>query len=107
MFSKIFEKIICRRFVLFWEKRRVLYKYQFGFRKNHSTTLALMEIIDKIYNELDEGNFVTGIYFDLQKAFDTVHHEISLCKLYSYGIRDIMYEWVKDYLSNRYEYTNR
>ena len=65
-----------------------------------------MEIIDKIYNELDEGNFVTGIYFDLQKAFDTVNHEILLRKLYSYGIRGMMYEWVKNYLSNRYQYTS-
>jgi len=57
-----------------------LYKHQFGFRKHHSTSLALISVLDEIYHELDSGNVVLEIYFDLQKAFDTVDHSILLKK---------------------------
>ena len=60
---------------------RLIYKYQFGFRHNHSTTLAVIDVIDNIYERLDNGEKVIGLYFDLQKAFDTVNHEILLYKL--------------------------
>ena len=60
--------------------------YQFGYRKLHSTTLALIEITDKINKWLDEGNYVLGIYLDLTKAFDTVNYDILLWKLNQYGI---------------------
>ena len=48
----------------------ILYKYQFGFRKNHGTNLALIEVIDSIYRSLDSGKIVCGVFLDLQKAFD-------------------------------------
>ena len=75
----------------FLTKNNVLYKYQFGFRRNHSTALALIEVLDNIYRKLDENETVLGIYLDLQKAFDTVNHEILLYKLHYYGIRGIGY----------------
>ena len=53
-----------------------LYQYQFGFRKNHSTIIAVLEVVDSCYIILDDDNKVLGIYFDLQKAFDTVDHQI-------------------------------
>jgi len=72
--DKMFEKNICRRCTSFLERNKLLYNFQFCFRKHHSTTLALMEAIDEIYKWLDEGCFVAGIFLDLQKAFDTVDH---------------------------------
>ena len=56
-----------------------MYKYQFGFRKGYSTNFAMITLIDKIPQALDEGNYVLGIFLDLSKAFDTVTHSI-LCK---------------------------
>ena len=54
-----------------------------GFRKNHSTSLALIDVIDNIYSCLDNNETVVGIHVDLQKAFDTVDHNILLYKLYT------------------------
>ena len=45
----------------FLHKHKILYKYQFGFRKNHATTNALTEVTDYIYKSRDEGNYVFGI----------------------------------------------
>ena len=56
----------------FLERHNTLFMRQFGYRKLHSTTIALIEITDKIKKLLDEGNYVIGIYLDLTKAFDTV-----------------------------------
>jgi hypothetical protein len=48
---------------------------------------------------------VLGIFFDLQKAFDCIDHGILLAKLRHYGIRGSLYYWLKNYLSNRSQFT--
>jgi hypothetical protein len=94
-----------KRLLNFWNRNNILYEFQFGFRANHSTTYALIEIMDNIYSWLEEGYYVAGIYFDLSKAFDTVDHSILLHKLYYNGVRGTAFNWFKDYLSNRKQYT--
>ena len=42
-----------------------------------------------IRNALDNGNFACGVFIDLQKAFDTVSHDILLSKLNHYSIRGV------------------
>ena len=54
---------------------------------------------------MDSNNFVAGIFFDLAKAFDSLNHSILLDKLYSYGIRGKMHEWIKSYISGRSQIT--
>jgi len=105
IFNKLLEKLMHKRLYSFLTKYELLNKFQFGFRKNHSTTLALIEIVDKIRKELDDGNSVIGIYLDLTKAFDLVNHDILLYKLNHYGIRGQALKWFKNYLENRQQYT--
>ena len=57
-----------------------------------------------IRNALDNGNFACGVFIDLQKAFDTVNRNILLSKLNHYGIRGVVFNWFKSYLSDRTQY---
>ena len=102
--SKIFEKVMCNRLVSFLEKWKILYEYQFGFRKFHSTYLAIMSLVDRILKCLENGDYVIGVFLDFSKAFDTVDHSILLSKLYHYGLRDNALKWFESYLSNRKQY---
>ena len=106
VFDKIIEKLVYKRVHSFLSKHNVLYKYQYGFRTNFSTTHALLDVLNYIYTALDEGKYVFGIYIDLKKAFDTVNHNILLTKLEYYGIRGLALKWFTSYLNNRSQFVS-
>ena len=103
-FSKIFEKIMYNYVINFMDKNNTTYKYQFGFRKNHSTQHAIITLVDKITSSLDSGDIIIGVFLDLKKAFDTVNHQILFKKLFSYGIRGTILKWFKSYLTDRLQF---
>ena len=70
--SKILEKLMYKRLYTFLEENNSFYSYQFGFRPNHSTNSALIEITEQIRKACDKGLFACGVYLDLKKAFHTV-----------------------------------
>ncbi len=86
-----------KRLITCLEKHNILYKYQFGFRQNHSPSMALIKFIDNIYNYLEKGKYVAGIYLGMSKAFDTIDHNILLDKLNLYGIRGQALNWFESY----------
>ena len=86
------------------DKHKLLANNQYGFRKNHSTFLALLYLYDKITSAVDERKDTAGLFLDLSKAFDTVNHSILLGKLEHYGIHGLALKWVKSYLCNRLQY---
>ena len=104
LFSKILERLMYNRLLHFINKNKILYNYQFGFRKGYSTTMALTILVDKIMSALDKGDFVVGVFLDLSKAFDTVNHQILLNKLFKYGIRGLALKWFKSYLCERKQF---
>ena len=104
VFSKLFEKIMYNRLLDFVNKHGVIYEYQFGFLKGKSTFMALISLLEKISAALDKGEFVIGIFLDFSKAFDTVDHDILLKKLEIYGVRGIVHDWFRSYLTNRSQY---
>ena len=65
------------------------------------TTQAILDFVEKIHSAIDNCEYSIGIFLDLAKAFDTVHHTILLNKLEPYyGIRGVPRLWFKNYLSN-------
>ena len=54
IFNKIFDKIVHRNLMQFLERHSILFMHQFGYRKLHSTTIALIDITDRIDKLLDE-----------------------------------------------------
>ena len=79
---------------------------QFGFRQKFSASHALINLTENIWQAPDEGYIGCGTFVDLQKAFDTVDHEILLSKLDYYGIRRISNNWFKSYLSNHKQFVS-
>ena len=53
--TQIFEKLICKQLVNYLEKHEILYEFQFGFRKGHSTSQAIAEIADNLRNAIDDN----------------------------------------------------
>ena len=96
--SKIIEKIVHDWLYLYLENNNIFYKYQFGFRANHSTNHALTEITEQIRNACDKGLYTCGVYLDLQKAFDKVNQIILLAKLKHYGIKGTSFDWFRSYM---------
>ena len=83
-FSKLFEKVMYNRLINFLNLHNILYSKQFGFRNNHSTALALIDLINNISSAIDRNETTLGV----SKAFDIITHEILCQKLQHYGIRD-------------------
>ena len=67
--SKVFEKVMYTRLLDFLELRNFLIKNQFGFRKFHSSYMALMVMMNDISKALDEGDSVIGFFLDFSKGF--------------------------------------
>ena len=104
--NKLLEKLMYARVYQFLDKMKCFYTLQFGFRNKHSTAHALIEITERIRNALDGKMLACGIFIDLQKAFDTVNHDILIDKLHHYGIRGVSNNWFKSYLSNRTQFVS-
>lgn len=80
LFSKILEKIVNDELTPFLDQCNILFKYQFGFRKDYSIKLAILEITDTLKTSIDNNLLTCGVFLDFSKPFDTVNHEIITAK---------------------------
>ena len=89
IFSKLYEKVMHKRLYSFVTSNNIIHPLQFGFQENHSVDHALISITEAIRNTLDDKKYGFGVFVDLQKAFDSVNHNILLSKLEHYGIEEM------------------
>ena len=77
------------------EDNNLMYKYQYGFRKYHSTEYAALHLLDYLNSEVDARRIPLNVYLDLSKAFDFLSHSILLDKLKHYGVEGVAHDLLK------------
>jgi hypothetical protein len=101
--SKILEKLVKTRVLNFLETHNFFFDRQFGFRNKLNTEIALQTFLSDIYSGLNQNlnKKSSGLFLDITKAFDTVNHNLLLCKLERAGVRGLPLQWFESYLKNR------
>ena len=82
LFDDRLQKFIC--------KNNILSDCQFGFRTGRSSSMAIVNLAEKITNSLDNTKSVISVFIEPKKAFDTIDHTILLQKLNHYRICGIV-----------------
>ena len=93
-FKKIVEKIVANCIVDFLDSNNILYKHQYGFKKDHSINHAVVTLVEKVAKALDTGKIVIGVNW---KSKNILCHRPSysskktLCARYMYVLRRHLY----------------
>ena len=98
--SKVIEKVFHNQTSAFLNSRKIIYSYQSGFCKNHSTDFCLSFLNEKVLKGFDQGLITDMILIDLQKAFDTIDHDLVLQKLHVIGFSKHSENQFRYYLIN-------
>ena len=98
---KLLERIIKNRITEHLNKYNLISNSQHGFREGRSCLTNLLESLDFITNEIDQGRAVDVISLDFAKAFDKVAHRRLGYKLQMHGISGKVLNWISEWLRNR------
>ena len=98
--SKIMERVLHDELYNYVTKFELLSDCQFGFRKFHSTSTALLDCTNSWYMNMDRKKFNLVVLVELKKAFDTADHEILSMKLEIYSIKGPALSLLRSYLVN-------
>ena len=84
--KKMLEKRMHKKWYIFVNNSDAIYNLESGLKKQYSSSHALINVTENTRKVLDDGNVGYGVFVGLQKAFDTVDHQILLEILSDYGI---------------------
>ncbi|XP_011632002.1 uncharacterized protein LOC105423786 [Pogonomyrmex barbatus] len=101
IFEKVLELVVKEQIERYLENNSIIIEHQSGFRKHYSCETAIQTIVDEWKLIVSERRMVGVIFMDLKRAFETIDRERLLGKLYRYGIRGKVLEWLNSYLKNR------
>ena len=85
----------------FLDENKILCRFQLGFIKSFSMDSCLSHLSNKIATGFKSGLFTGMILIDLQKAFDTINHDILINKMEYLGFSKDAIFWFKSYQTNR------
>jgi hypothetical protein len=98
---KLMEGIMRDRITNHLKKRKLISPSQHGFVHRKSCVTNLLECQQVVSGLLNENKSVDVLYTDFEKAFDKVSHKKLIIKLYAYGIRGKLLDWIKSFLRGR------
>ena len=104
-FAKLFEKCLLDQLNNYFVSNNLISPNQYGFKKNCSTNKAVLDIYNKLLDNMDKKLITCSIFLDLRKAYDTIDHTILIKKLEKYGIRGLPLQLLASYLTDRQQYT--
>ena len=100
LISKIIEKVIHDQTRAFLDENNIFYRFQSRFRKHFTTELCFSYLNNKIATGFESSLHTGVIIIDLQKAFDTINHEILINKMKFLRFFKNVILWFKLYLSH-------
>ena len=92
------ERIIAKSIVQHLTINSLLSSPQHGFVQRRSTCTNLLECTYDWTLILQDGNSVTVVYIDFNKAFDSVAHDKLFARFSQYGIKSNLLEWLEKFL---------
>jgi potassium voltage-gated channel Eag-related subfamily H protein 8 len=98
---KLFEKMINSRLVEFLENIKLLAHEQCGFRKNRATVDHLVRLDTYIKHLFADGKVTVGVFFDLEKAYDTTWRFGILRDMHALGLRGTLPLYIGEFLRDR------
>ena len=99
--SKVIERVIFNQIVEYMNTNQFFHPNHHGFRANHSTSTAMIQMYDTWVQAVDKGELAGVCMLDMSAAFDVVDHGILISKLKLYGFDENALQWMGNYLSGR------
>ena len=102
--SKLVERTAQQQLLNFLEDTKQLNDSNHAYRSAMSTTTTLVELMDELYQGVEDKKKSSLLIIDQSSAFNTVNHDLLLMKLKKYKVGKGALEWIQDYLTNRSQY---
>merc|ERR1711991_499588 len=99
--SKMLERLVLNRLNKLLDKHKIINNNQYGFCKHRRTEHNIMELYNKIFKTFHKKTNMIVVFLDFSKAYDTVNNKILIEILKKYGIKGKLFEYLKQFLSNR------
>ena len=99
--SKIAERIVQYQILDYLEDTHQISRNHHTYRRKHSTTTALVQLMDTIAVATDMNQITATISMDLSAAFDCVKYDTLKNKLLFYGLDDRTLQWIDSYIDRR------
>uniref|UniRef100_A0A1A8L2C0 Reverse transcriptase domain-containing protein n=1 Tax=Nothobranchius pienaari TaxID=704102 RepID=A0A1A8L2C0_9TELE len=83
------------------ESKGYLSNYQSGFRRGRNTMDPVLCLEHEVRRAQINKESVVAVFFDIEKAYDTLWREGLLIKIKQMGIGGRMFKWIKNFLMGR------
>ena len=77
-----------------------------GFRKSHGTQHLLVTVLEKWKKAVDKGEYISAVFMDLSRAFDTINHDLLLAKLNAVELMGSYSNKQQVYINNKFSSEN-